>query len=188
MFSQVSVCSGGGVPYLHPIISPSHNTSTGPMSFLGVPHNTSTSSMSFPGHTPVTGPRSLLRGYPVTDARYPSPRWEGGNPSWDTPSQVRMGYPFARDRVPTPWPGIGYPLSRLHYNILCCWWYASCSFPQEVFLLFEYCQLCARLVGRVRGIVAHAQKWCHLQMLRSEYWWVRILNVHAHKKMSLSRF
>ena len=69
-----------GVPYLHPIISPSYNTSTGPMSFLGVPHNTSTSSMSFPGHTPVSGSRSLPSGVPQSQmGGYPSPRW-GGTP------------------------------------------------------------------------------------------------------------
>ena len=73
----VSVCcqstpgrgGGGGTP------SPSHNTSTGPMSFLG--------------GTPVTGTRSLLGGIPQS--------WPGAYPTARTgvpPSQVRMvGYP-----------------------------------------------------------------------------------------------
>ena len=89
MFSVCSHRGGGGVYPLHPTIlplvscpfqggtpSPSHNTSTGPM--------------SFPGDTPVTGPRSL----------------PGGTPGWVPPSQVRMGYPpLARSGCGTPQPG-----------------------------------------------------------------------------------
>ena len=89
--------------------SPSHNTSAGPISFLGVTpspsHNTSTGPISFLGlldlhpiilqlvqcpfwGIPVTGPRSLPgRGYP-------SPRW-------------RMGYPCPGMEYPQQ--GIGYP-------------------------------------------------------------------------------
>ena len=75
MFSQVSVCSGG-----YPI--PSHNTSTGPMSFLG--------------GIPVTGSRPLPRGYP-------SPR-QGVPHDGVPPNQVRVGHPPTRDGVP-PQPG-----------------------------------------------------------------------------------
>ena len=49
-----SVCSHPGVGGFRGTPSPSHNTSTGPM--------------TFPGGTPVTGSRSPTRGYP-------SPRW-----------------------------------------------------------------------------------------------------------------
>ena len=61
--------------------SPSHNTSTGPMSFLW--------------GTPVIGPRSLPRGYPSDWSRVPS---------WGVPSP-RWGYP----RTGYPQPGMGYP-------------------------------------------------------------------------------
>ena len=72
----------GGTP------SPSHNTSTGLMSFLG--------------------------GTPVPDRGYPSARL-GGTPSWGIPwpGQVsdrvypKMGYPLARDGVPPARSGWG---------------------------------------------------------------------------------
>ena len=71
--------------------SPSHNTSTGPMSFLG--------------GTPVTGPRFL-------PGRYPSPRW--GVPQSLVPGPFLGGTPVP-DGVPqdgyTP-PGMWYPLAR----------------------------------------------------------------------------
>ena len=61
-------------------LSPSHNTSTGPV--------------SFPGGTPVTGPRSLLGCTSVPG---------GGTPGrvipWDTP--------LARTGWVNPWPGLG---------------------------------------------------------------------------------
>ena len=81
---------GAGVSHLHPIVFPSHNASTGPMSFLGgYP-----SDWSLPGGgvTPVPDPR------------------QGGTPSWGTP-WPGMGYPPAHYGVP-PWPGMGYPPAR----------------------------------------------------------------------------
>ena len=57
--------------------SPSHNTSTGPMSCSG--------------GTPVTDPRSLPGGTPVPDMGTPPP-----------PSQVRMGYSPALPPPPPP--------------------------------------------------------------------------------------
>ena len=88
MFSQVSVCShrgGGGVPGTP---SPSHNTSTGPMSFPGR------------GDTPVTGPRSLPRGVPR-----PGPDREGVPQSG--PDGGVGGFPS--QGVPWPGPHGGYP-------------------------------------------------------------------------------
>ena len=74
--------------------SPSHNTSTGPMSFLG--------------GTPVTGPRSLLRGYPSDWFQVPS---QGVSQSWlgvPHDGQVSMGIPQ---------PGLGYtPPPRIGYT------------------------------------------------------------------------
>ena len=107
MFSQVSVRSHpvgwgggwrGGVTHLHPIIlplvacpfqwgTPSHNTSTGPMSFLGGP--------------PMTDPRSLPGGGGVPQS------WmaEGGTQGCGTP-KPEMGYPLARSgHSPPPPPG-----------------------------------------------------------------------------------
>ena len=75
---------GGGTP------SPSHNTSTG--------------HMSFPGGTPVTGPRSLPRGTSVLAGDTPVPgrgTIMGYSPGQDgvSPSQVRIGYPLSQDRM-----------------------------------------------------------------------------------------
>ena len=102
-----SVCSHPGST-----LSPSHNTSTGPMSFLrGTPclsHNTSTSPMSFPRGTLVPH-----RGW------YPSPRWTG------TPGE---GIPLARSGWGTPSSqGWGVPPpARLHLDRLYRGRYASC--------------------------------------------------------------
>ena len=63
--------------------SPSHNTSTGPMSFLE--------------GTPVTDGGGIL--HSQAGDGYCSPRWgypstgQGGTPSWVPPDQIRMGTP-----------------------------------------------------------------------------------------------
>ena len=75
----VSVCLSVHTP------SPSHNTSTGTMSFLGVTPVTGPS--SFLG-IPVTGTSSLSRGNPTLGLGYPTPRG------------THYGYPSARDEVP----------------------------------------------------------------------------------------
>ena len=113
-------------------------------------HNTSTGSMSFPGGTPVTGPRSLPRGYPVQDGRYPSPR-EGVPQSCAGGTQdgvplVRPGWgtPPGQDGVP-PQPGqdgIPPPWDRLHLDRLCHRQYASCGFPQKDCLMYSIIFLC----------------------------------------------
>ena len=77
--------------------SPSHNTSTGPMSFSGgipsLSHNTSTYPRSLPGGGyPI---QSQIGGYPIKDTQ-----------AVDYPSYERMGYP-----PPHPGQG-GYPPSR----------------------------------------------------------------------------
>ena len=83
--------------------SPSHNTSTGPMSFLGgtpsPSHNTSTGPMSFLVGTPVTAPRSLpfltqsRQGVPKSQVGG-TPVQTGGTPGQGTP-QVRTLKIFA---------------------------------------------------------------------------------------------
>ena len=80
--------------------------------------NTSTGLMSFLGGTPVTGPRSLPRGVPKSQTGQVP---DGGHP--------KMGYPPARD---------GYPQDRICLDRLCSGWYASCGFPQEDCLVFEF--------------------------------------------------
>ena len=94
-FKSVHTCGGGGgggVPLLHPIILPLvpcpfwgypisiHNTSTGPMFFLGG-YSSDWSQVPSGGITPVPG---------------------GGIPGCCTPSQVRMGYPPASSEWGTP--------------------------------------------------------------------------------------
>ena len=119
----------GGVPP-----SPSHDTSTGPMSFSGVPQWLVPG--PFLGGTPVTGPVSLPMGYPLGQVRM------GGIPGWGTPWLVlmggrypRTGYPpQSRDRVPQigmgypPQPGMGYSLQigQQTEHLICCRRYASC--------------------------------------------------------------
>ena len=141
MFSQMCVCSGegggGGLPHLHLIILP-----LVPCPFWGVPHLHPIILPLVPcpfwGATPVTGPRSLSRGYstprlggggvpqdgvppwPGQDGvPYPLARSGSGTPPSPSqvrmgylPSQVRMGYhpiQAGQDGVPSPWPGLGYP-------------------------------------------------------------------------------
>ena len=74
------VGGGGGVTP-----SPSHNTSTGPMSFIG--------------GTPVTGSRSLLGGTPWPGQDGVPPPTQPGQDGVPPPSQDRMGYPPPRDRT-----------------------------------------------------------------------------------------
>ena len=101
LFSQVCVCSNlGGTPF------PSHNTSTGPMSFLG--------------GTPVTSPRSLPWGVPQSQMGvYTSPRWTRGgvypsprqgkypSPRWEAPKSQAGGYFSPRPSPRSPQPGQG---------------------------------------------------------------------------------
>ena len=101
----------GDVPHFHSI-SPSHNASTGPM--------------SFPEGTPVTGLRSLPgEGVLKFQVGYPSPRrWGGGQGTpWGTSSlrQYRMGYsPPGHDGLPLPphqdWMGTP-PQVRIRWDI-----------------------------------------------------------------------
>ena len=126
--------------------SPSHNTSTGPMSFLGgtpsPSHNTSTGPMSFLGGVnPSDWSQVPSRGVPQSQAGYPSPR--GGTPV--------LGYPQSQDRMGTPLPNqdrMGYPpppplpRDRLCLDLLRCGRYASCGFPQEDCLLKHLCLVC----------------------------------------------
>ena len=104
----------GRVPHLHPVIlplvpcpfhggttSPSHNSSTGPMSFSGGTHLQSIILPLVPcpfsrypsewSHVPVPG-----GGYPVPGMGHPVP----GGVSTLVPDG---GYP-----IPWPWPGLGY--------------------------------------------------------------------------------
>ena len=104
LFSQVSVCPHPG-GRIGSTTSPSHNTSTGPMSFLV--------------GTPVTSPSSLPRGYPSQvqmGGGYPSqiqtgeppilgwgtpwPGQDGGTQGWGTPCP-EMGYPPPPSQVRT---------------------------------------------------------------------------------------
>ena len=98
-----------------------HSTYDGMLCFhrcLSVQGGTVSPSIIFPSHkyfhwshvlsggTPVTGPRSLPGG------EYPTSRSQtGGGGVWDgiPPSQVRMGVPLARDRVPLDQVAMGYP-------------------------------------------------------------------------------
>ena len=83
----LSTLEGGGTR------SPSHNTSTGPTSFLG--------------GTAVTVPRSLPRGVPQSQMGVPQNGVLPGQ-GWGTPSpQPEMGY--------APWPEMGYPPARMMY-------------------------------------------------------------------------
>ena len=82
LFSQVSLCShwgvgGGRVPHIYPIISPSHGTSTAPMSFPGVPQLHPIILPLFPGDHP-SQVRLEVR---MVEGRYPRV----------LPVQVRMG-------------------------------------------------------------------------------------------------
>ena len=82
MFSQACLFRWG-IPHLHPIISLSHNTSIGPMSFLGVPLSQTQIGV------------------------YPSPRHGG------TPGQVRMGQPPpSQGWGNPPPPQAGYAMTR----------------------------------------------------------------------------
>ena len=115
-----SVCP----PSIEGTISPSHNTSTGPTSFPGVPQSQVGQGTPIPGGGGVT---------PVLAVGYPSPRqgegvphsWLGGcevfpipshcsrtewdtplvRSGWGTPSQDRMGY--------LPGPGYGYAMGSM---------------------------------------------------------------------------
>ena len=109
------VCLSTSEEYL----SPSHNTSTGPMSFPGgtpsPSHNTSIDLMSFPRGFPSDWSRVLTQ----LKVGYPSPR-QGVTPEQGTSSQVRMGYPTSRLGIPsqnmmgyTPGQdGVEYPSAR----------------------------------------------------------------------------
>ena len=92
LFLQVCVCPHfwGGYPHLHPMISPSRNTSIGPMFFpggtLSPTYNTSTVCRSLPAGTPRqsrSGPRSGKGGLSLIKVR----------------SQVRVGGPWG---IPAP--------------------------------------------------------------------------------------
>ena len=93
LFTPVYVCSHlGGTP------SPSHNTSTGSMSFLeGTPsHNTPTDPMSFPRGYQWLVP-GLFWGVPQSQAM-------------GYPRQGVLGYPLVRTGLgyPPSWPGLRY--------------------------------------------------------------------------------
>ena len=123
-----SVCPHlGGTPSP----SPSHNASTGPMSFpRGTPspsHNTSTGPMSFLGGTPVTG---LSNWFP------PIMGWGNSLPRSGTRGRGTLvrsgwGYPW----VP-PCPGMDYPPIPVLST-----WYAAVGMPlaftQEDFLVLK---------------------------------------------------
>ena len=105
-------------------LSPSHYTSTGPMSFLGL------SGWLLQWLTPGLFWQVLRTGYPPSHGW--GTHWLGQNrgysrmdspwPGMGYPNQVRIGVP--QDRVipnqegGTPWPGMGYPLVRMEYPIL----------------------------------------------------------------------
>ena len=115
--------SGRGVHHLHPIILPLAHVLSG-----GTPsasHNTSTGPMSFLGGTPVTGHRSLSWGTPdpgggtillafVPQNEVPTGQIRMGC----TPTQVRMGYP--------PQQNSGTPWNRLCSDRLCCVYLSFC--------------------------------------------------------------
>ena len=111
----------GGTP------SPSHNTSTGPVSFPGCTpspsHDTSTGPMSFLGGTQWLTPGSFLDVIQV-QVRMGYPPWLGrGTPSWP-----------GRNGIPSDWDGVLLP-DRLCLDRLCHRRYASRGFTQEGFLV-----------------------------------------------------
>ena len=65
-------------------------------------HNTSTDPMSFPGGTPVTGPQSQAEGVPQS--------WLGVSHDGYPPWSGQGGVP-PRSGWCTPLPGVGYPLA-----------------------------------------------------------------------------
>ena len=111
-FQFVCHYTPGGTP------SPSHNASTGPMSFLGYPSDWS-KVPSGGGATPVQ-----LGGYPSppSQVRMPNPLARTGVPP---PGQVRMRYP-----LPLPPPRYRLCLDRLWHER-----YTSCGFAQEACLV-----------------------------------------------------
>ena len=130
-----SVCPyfGGGV-YGSPSPSPSHNTSTGPMSFLRrYPisiHNISSGPMSFSGGTPVTGPRSGWWGVTHDGSTSPVQVW-GSHPA-----RSGWGYPHSGMGVP-PGQGSGTPppppaFTQEDFLVLRC-------FRQLVWMLHWFC-------------------------------------------------
>ena len=167
--------------------SPSHNTSTSPMSFPGVTPVTGPSSLGGGGGTPVPGGRG---GYfsprwgatPVPGGmEYSSPRWGGGlpqSPVGDGSSQNRMGHP-----APSP--------DRLCLDRLRCERYAFCSFPQEdchieiwyCFLLNSFF-LWSSLALCVRGtILCWAQRSLNIQKVVTEV--TRLLGLRAKLRMTV---
>ena len=125
-----SVCPHlGGTPSP----SPSHNASTGPMSFpRGTPspsHNTSTGPMSFLGGTPVTG---LSNWFP------PIMGWGNSLPRSGTrggyPGQVRVGVPRG---TPLSWDGLSSHPSPEY--LIRCGRYASCVHAGGLSCFEEYC-------------------------------------------------
>ena len=119
----LSVHGGRGVPHLHPIISPTHNISTGPMPFLVV----EVPQWLVPGPIQREVPQSQMGSTPVPDGG--TPLWDTTVHRWGPPSQVRMGYSLVRG-----W----YSPARLCYKTLGRRQYESCGFPQEYFLVFFY--------------------------------------------------
>ena len=112
--------------------------------------------MSFLADTPVTGPRSLPRGYPMMGYLLPGQVPDRGDPWRSTPGQVRsqtgvtlvpgqhgvltwpgMGHPPqpGQDGVLASQPGKGYPPHRLCLDRLCRRRYVSCGFPKEDFIV-----------------------------------------------------
>ena len=81
--SGLSVHGGNGSP------SPSNNTSTGSMSFQGVPHPTILPLVP----CPFQGREYPQEGYPSPRWETPSPRWKVQDRMWYPPSHHRMWYP-----------------------------------------------------------------------------------------------
>ena len=95
MFSLCLPPGGGST------LSPSHNTSTGPISFLrgtqSPSHNTSTGPMSFLGVPQWLAPGPFLGGYPSPGQEIPQFQVGGGYPmrgsAWGTPARSAWGTP-----------------------------------------------------------------------------------------------
>ena len=87
-------------------------------------HNTSTSPMSFPGGTLVAGPRSLPGGYPVLG--YPLARSECGTLSQDWGTSPPPSPPGQNSRASTYYAAGGMPLAFTRED--CLVWIHYCNF------------------------------------------------------------
>ena len=128
-----SVCPHGGEGGVTP--SPSHNTSTGPISFLGVPHLHPITlplvpcpfqgGTPSPSHNTFIGPMSYLGGTPVTMVHRSLPLglphvFQVGGIPGQVPRSLPGGTPIPRDGVPPS------QIGQQREYFLRGRWYVSC--------------------------------------------------------------